>query len=306
MTELLDAAGARGEPFAALWASEQAIYGRFGFGPAVPITRLELDRVHARFRIAGPVGDVELVDADEAAARFPSIYEAERRRRPVLFGRSAAWWQRELGDPADRRDGAGEKRYAVLGDRGYAIHRLRPAWRDGVPDGRVEVQELVAADPEATAALWGFVVDTDLSARTLAGRRPPDDPLLAMLEDPLRARPPADGPLYVRLVDAPAALVARRYLVDGALTIELHDRVRPANQGRWRLVVEDGVATCERTTAAPELELDAEAMATVSLGGVRVSTLAAAGRLTVHDAAAVGRADRLLATEVAPWHGFMF
>jgi predicted acetyltransferase len=306
MAELLDQAATRGEPFAALWASEHPIYGRFGFGPAVPNTRLEIDRGHARFRVPAPVEAVELVDAEAAAARFPGIYATARQHRPVLFGRSPSWWDRDLGDPVERRGGAGEKRYALLGDRGYAIHRLRPAWEAGVPSGTVEVQELVALDAEATAALWRFVVDTDLSARTVAGRRPADDPLPAMLDDPARARPQADGPLYLRLVDVPAALTARRYPVDGQVTLELHDAFRPANQGRWRLRIVDGLATCEPSAAAPELELDAEALASVALGGVRVSTLAAAGRLTVHDAVAVGRADRLLATEAAPWHGFMF
>jgi predicted acetyltransferase len=298
--------GGRGEPFAALWASESPIYGRFGFGAAVPTASFELDRAHARFRVDGPVAEVALVDADEAAARFPTIYETARATRPVQFGRSEGWWRRELEDPPESREGAGEKRFAVLGDRAYAIHRLRAAWDDGVPTGTVEVHDLVATDPEAAAAMWRFLVDTDLSRRIVAGRRPVDDPLPLLLDDPLRARPRVGWPLYLRLVDAPAALMARPYPTDGELTIELHDAFRPANHGRWRLAAAGGTATCERTTASADLELDAEALATVALGGVRVSALAAAGLVTVHGGAAIARADRLFATELAPWHGFMF
>jgi predicted acetyltransferase len=306
MADLLDDAGDRGEPFAALWASESPIYGRFGFGPAVPTASFELDRAHARFRLDGPVAEVELVDADEAASRFPAIYEAARATRPVLFGRSEGWWRRELEDPPETREGAGEKRFAVLGDRAYAIHRLRAAWDDGVPTGTVEIHDLVATDHEAAAAMWRFAVDTDLSRRLTAGRRPVDDPLPLLLDDPLRARPRVGWPLYVRLVDVPAALAARPYLTDGELTIELHDAFRPANQGRWRLAAAGGTASCERTAAIADLELDADALATVALGGVRMSALAAAGLVTVHQGAAIARADRLFATEVAPWHGFMF
>jgi predicted acetyltransferase len=306
MTDLLDDADARGEPFAALWASESPIYGRFGFGAAVPTASFELDRAHARFRVDGPVAEVALVDADEAASRFPTIYETARTTRPVQFGRPEGWWRRELEDPPENREGAGEKRFAVLGDRAYAIHRLRAAWDDGVPTGTVEVHDLVATDPEAAAAMWRFLVDTDLSRRVVAGRRPVDDPLPLLLDDPLRARPRVGWPLYLRLVDAPAALMARPYPTDGELTIELHDAFRPANQGRWRLAAAGGTATCERTTDSADLELDAEALATVALGGVRVSALAAAGLVTVHGGAAIARADRLFATEVAPWHGFMF
>jgi predicted acetyltransferase len=307
MDRLFEDAIGRGEPFAALWASENPIYGRFGFGPAVPSLHLEIDRAHARFRVPAPVGEVELVDAATAAVRFPAVFERVRRRRPVLAARDERWWQRELDDPADRRDGAGEKRYALLGDRGYAIHRLRSDWSGGgVPAGTVEVQDLLAADPEAWASLWRFVVDTDLSHRTVAGRRPVDDPLPYLLDDAARARPSADWPLYVRLVDVPAALGARAYPVDGTLTFEVHDDVLPTNAGRWRLAVVDGRATCEPTSTAPQLELDVEELATVALGGVRTSTLATAGRLTVHDPAAVAHADLLLSTSPAPWHGTMF
>jgi predicted acetyltransferase len=176
MAQLLDDAVRRGEPFAALWASESPIYGRFGFGPAVPTAHFAVERIHARFRVPGPVEEVQLVGADEAAARFPAIYDDARRRRPVQFGRAEGWWRRQLDDPPGEREGAGEKRFAVLGDRGYAIHRLRPKWDEGVPQGTVEVHDLVANDPAAAAALWRFVIDTDLSARTTAGRRPVDDP----------------------------------------------------------------------------------------------------------------------------------
>jgi predicted acetyltransferase len=306
MARLLDDADERGEPFAALWASEDAIYGRFGYGTAAPTTRFDVLRRQARFRVDGPVDEVELIDGDEAADRFPAIYDAARRHRPLLFGRSPSWWQRDLDDPAERREGAGEKRFAVLGDRGYAIHRLRPSWGEAGPEGTVEVQDLVALDPAARAALWRFVIDTDLSSHTVASRRPVDDPLPAMLEDPAAARPREGGSLYLRLVDVPAALSARRYHVEDTLVLELHDPFRPANAGRWRLQSDAGEATCERTEAAADLELDAEALAAICLGGVRTTTLAAAGRIAVRTPGAAGRADRLFATELAPWHGFMF
>jgi predicted acetyltransferase len=306
MARLLDDAADRGEAFAALWASEDAIYGRFGYGAAAPTTRFDVLRAQARFRIDGPVDEVELIDADEAAARFPAIYDAARRHRPLLLGRSPSWWRRDLDDPPERREGAGEKRYAVLGERGYAIHRLRPSWGEAGPEGTVELQDLVALDPAARAALWRFVIDTDLSSHTVAPRRPVDDPLPAMLADPAAARPRDGGALYLRLVDVRAALTARRYLVDDTLVVELHDAFRPANTGRWRLGSADGEATCEPTDAPADLELDAEALATVAFGGVRVTTLAAAGRLAVRTPGAAGRADRLFATELAPWHGFMF
>jgi predicted acetyltransferase len=307
MRDLLDDAARRGEPFAALWASENPIYGRYGFGPAVPTLRLDVERAGARFRVDAPVDEVVLVDHDEAAARFPAIHEAARRDRPVLFARSGPWWERELDDPPDHRHGAGEKRFALLPDRGYAIHRLRSSWGDdGVPTGTVEVLDLVALDPGAWASLWRFVIDTDLSSRTVAGRRPVDDPLPLLIDDAARAKPSSDWSLYVRLVDVPDALAARGYAADGAVTLRVHDPLRPTNDGTWRVEARDGRAAVEPATGAADLELDAEALSTVALGGVPVARLASAGRIGVTDPAAVARLETLLHPVVAPWHGGMF
>jgi predicted acetyltransferase len=306
MSVLLEQAVDRGEPLAALWASENPIYGRFGFGPAAPTLHLDVDRHHARFRVDGPVDEVRLVDLDEARTRFPPIHEAVRRQRPLLFARTGPWWDRELDDPPDRRDGAGEKRYALLEDRAYAIHRLRPGWDRGVPTGTVEVSDLVATDPAAWAAIWRFVVDTDLSRRTVATRRPVDDPLPLLLDDPARAGASHDWPLHVRLVDVPSALAARGYLVDGAMTLRVHDAGLPANDGTWRLAVVDGRGEVEAAAGPADLELDVEALATVAFGGEPTSRLVAAGRVRAADAGVVARADQLLRSSPAPWHGGMF
>ena len=72
-----------GEPIAALWASEAAIYGRFGYGLAAP--SISMKSVRARFALRddkGPQGSVRLVTADEEYELFPPVYE-----RSALRGR---------------------------------------------------------------------------------------------------------------------------------------------------------------------------------------------------------------------------
>lgn len=53
-----------GEPFAALYASEGAIYPRFGYGLSSLAASVEIDRARATFRTDAtvPVGRVRLVD----------------------------------------------------------------------------------------------------------------------------------------------------------------------------------------------------------------------------------------------------
>jgi predicted acetyltransferase len=309
MAALLDEADARGEPFAALWASESGIYGRYGFGPAIPTARLEVARDRSAFRadVEADTGSVELVGVGEALEACPPVREAVRVQRPGMLSRPEAWWRRWLEhDPKEGREGAGPRRHAVVPGRGYAIHRLKPAWDHVVPDGTVVVEELVATDPAAHAALWRFLLDTDLSVRTRATGRPVDDVLPLLVAEPAHVRVTADEPVYLRLVDLPAALTARRYAGSDRLVIEVRDAFRPRNAGRWSLGVVDGAATCERVEAAADLVLDTAELATVLLGGVRTTRLAAAGLVDAPVPDAAARLDRLVATDLAPWHTGMF
>ncbi len=305
MTQLLEDSAERGEPFSALWASESPIYGRYGFGPAVPTFDLRVERVHASLRHEGPVRDVQLVDHDEALARFPALHEALREQRAGVMRRSEPWWERILDDPEHRRDGAGPRLHALLPDRGFATYRLKNTWTDDAPDGEVRVEDLVATDADAFAALWRFLLDVDLSARLTASFRPADDPVVHLLDDPQRASFRRSMALYLRLVDVEAAVAARSFAGDGSVVLALDDPLRPANAGRWRLISESGEARLEPTDAEVELHLDVEALSTVFLGGVRTTQLRLAGRVSgPHQAAA--RLDRMLATDLAPASDLMF
>jgi predicted acetyltransferase len=76
----------RGEPIAALWASEETIYGRYGYGIASTMGDIALPREWASF--AEPLerrGTVRFVEPEEAATLFPPVWEALMRQRPGLF-----------------------------------------------------------------------------------------------------------------------------------------------------------------------------------------------------------------------------
>jgi predicted acetyltransferase len=306
---LYDQARERGEPFAALWASESPIYGRFGYGPAIPHLEVEVRRDHARMAVPATVGQVVLVDRDRARHEFPAIRDAVRRERTGMLSRSDAWWDTILDDdPVGEREGRGPRCYALVPGRGYAIYRIRPSWTDMAPDGTVLVSELHATDPDAAAALWRFVTDIDLADRTVAGTRPVDEPFLAMVENTARMKVRQGWPLYVRVLDVPAALTARRYAEDGRIVLEVADAGIADNAGRWLLEVADGQGRCTPTDASADLLLDVRDLATVSLGGVRVSQLVRAGRIALGgDGPAAGeRFDRMLRTPLAPYHEGMF
>ena len=297
----------RGEAVAALWPSEVGIYGRFGYGPAAVCQDLEVLRAHARLRTGTDVAQVELIDTATARRLLPPLREAVRAQRPGLVSRSAAWWETVLDDdPPDARDGASPRFHAVLPERGYVIYRVHQRWTDGAPAGRVEISELQARDPGAAAALWALVTDLDLTDRVVARRRPLDEPLWHLLEDPGRLRITDHWGLHLRLLDVPAVLAARGYAGDDRLVLEIGDELLARNAGRFALNVEDGRATCRRVDEPADLVLDVRELASVVLGGSRVTSLQAAGRVRAATAGAALRLDRLLLTDLAPWQDGVF
>jgi GNAT superfamily N-acetyltransferase len=105
MRAQLDDVRGRGEPIAALWSSEERIYGRFGYGIASLQAEIALPRDRAGFDLpAEPRTRPRFVDTVEAAERFPPVWDAVRRERPGVFARTGEWWEtRVLADPEDRR-----------------------------------------------------------------------------------------------------------------------------------------------------------------------------------------------------------
>ena len=190
----LDDAHERGEPLAALWASEESIYARFGYGIAGFAGEVEIPKEYVGF-VAPPerTGRLRLVERDEALEAFPALWEALGRDRPGVFTRSRDWWElRTLDDPPARRDGAGPKRLALLERDGapaaYAIYRHKMDWEAGVSKGKVVVIEAVGVDPEAVAEIWRFLLDIDWVATITSWLVPPDHPLFFILAHPRRMR----------------------------------------------------------------------------------------------------------------------
>jgi len=291
----------RGEPIAALWASEETIYGRFGYGLGAWAGEIRLPRTWNAY--AQPFerrGATRFVTPDEAAELFPPVWDALMRERPGVFRRTDAWWKlRTLRLPDE--EAAHPKRFAVLELDGsvqaYAIFRLHSDFDFGSSSSRLQVVEAVGASPAATAEMWRFLLDVDWYATLEAELLPLDHPLFMLLATPRRARYQRIDSLWVRLVDVGAALSGRAYAGEGSVVFDVRDAVCPWNEGRWR--VEGGVA--ERTDADAEIALDVAALGSAFLGAVSFAQLRDGLRLEELRDGAVGRADSLFAWRPLPW-----
>jgi predicted acetyltransferase len=299
MEEQLRDVHERGEPLAALWASEETIYGRFGYGIAAWAGELAVP--HEWDAYAQPLerrGTARFVEADEAARLFPPVYERARRGRPGMTSRSAAWWEsRQLRDAND----GPSKRLVVLEGAGeaqaYAIYRVHMGFEGGSTSARLAVVEAVGATPQATAEIWRFLLDVDWIATVEASLMPPDHPLFLLLATPRRARYRMGDGLWVRLVDVGAALSGRAYGGDGAVVLEVRDELCEWNAGRWRV----GEGECARTDAEADLALDVSALGSASLGAISFAQLRDGLRVEELREGAVERADALFAWRPLPW-----
>jgi len=303
MRRQLEDAHGWGEPIAALWASESVIYGRFGYGVAVPT--LIMRAASSRFALrddVGPEGVVGLVTADEAFELFPPLYEQVRARRAGLLSRTEHWWRKhKLADPESWRRGASQKFYAAVdldGElAGYALYRVKGDWEeDGTPRGEVLVVEAFATSARGERELWRFLFRIDLTTHVKASYLDPASALLLNVRDPRALGLRSTDGLWLRLVDVDAALRARSYGDGEPVVVEVADEFCPWNAGRYRLGEGAG-----RTGDSPDLALDVADLASTYLGGFDFHRLVHAGRARELRGGAAAAASRLVRTDLPPY-----
>lgn len=299
MRHQLDDLRERGEPLAALWASESLIYGRFGYGISAPVHGLNALKANFGFRDdPGPVGSVRVVTRDEAAELFPPVYDRVRATRAGMLARSPVWWYEERLFVGPGPSGTGPRFFVVFEldgvAEGYAIYRLRDQWDEGVPNGAVLVIETMGTSLAAVREVWRYLFGIDLRERVESNFLDPAATLFLSVRDPRRLRLKFNDGLWLRLVDLGAALRARSWAADDSLILEVRDAFCPWNDGRHRT---DGSSTREDA----DLVLDAADLASAYLGGVDAHALAAAGRIEERTTGAVARAAAMFRTPLPPF-----
>jgi predicted acetyltransferase len=300
----LRASADAGDAATILGASEGAIYGRFGFGVA---TQVRLARVQRRrARIAHPVDTsaVQRVTTDDARDLLPALYERWRRVTPGGITRDERRWKLLLLDREYQRSGRSGLFHLVHPD-GFVSFRIKPDWRNGDPQHECFVVDYAPVTPEAHAALWQTMLSMDLVGPIESYRIPLDDPLPFLLGDPRGIDTVHLGDsLWVRPVDVSRLLGGRRYGLEFECVLEVRDDL--LGDGRYLLHGGPDGATCRRTDRTPDVTMSVADVGAVSLGGVRLSRLARAGRIDWVDGALLRLLDLALLADREPAHGTAF
>jgi predicted acetyltransferase len=301
----------RGEAVSILIAAEWPIYGRFGYAPATLSADYAFRTKRLGATLAAEPGRVRQIERDDFADIAAAVYAAARRRRAGQIDRPQWWWDGLFGrggvapspelphnwlvhDGEDGPDG-------LLAWKAVGDFELIP------PLGKVEVWDMASATDAAYRDLWAYLSGIDVVEEVVLRTRPVDEPVRWLLGDgrTLVMTEQVDF-VWLRVLDVPAALSARRYAIAGELVLEVTDTHagRPA-AGRFHLTGGPEESSCEPTGGPADLEITQTALASIYLGGFRLRELpsSAARELT---AGALARADLMFSTPLAPWNGTWF
>lgn len=294
----------RTEPIAALWATEGGIYGRFGYGVAARHCEYAINRSLVQVTGPAPSGALVQVKPAEAAEDLAAVYERVRVERPGWSSRPGKWWDVLLTDLTSRREGMSSMRAVLYRENdapaGYALWRVKGGWDESGPAGEVKVLQVVAANPEAYLALWRFLTSIDLTRKVTYMFGAADEPLQYTVTESNGLDVSADPSLWIRIVDVPAALSARRYAAAVDVVLDVTDEFVPENSRRWRLTGDGSSGLCEPTSDDADLRLDVRDLGAVYLGGTSLQSLADAGLVTEHSDGALARTSTAFGWHRAP------
>ncbi|MDQ1722787.1 MAG: hypothetical protein QOI26_2521 [Pseudonocardiales bacterium] len=315
LTRSLQNAKDRGEVVSLLRAAEWPIYGRFGYWPAVMGANYRILSMR-RPRVLPPEAAHQLIGVEPEKLPEPAseVHRRVRMRRAGHIDRTPADWQRRLGLNGLRPPDAREPvcvlaRNAEGRVDGYAVWRANDGdWFLHPDQAQVTIDEVLAATNDAYRALWHYLLNLDLVRVLLLQAYAVDEPLEWLLSDGRAAQRTWIGDNdWLRLLDVPAALSARRYASTDRLVLEVVDRDGGWAAGRFTLDGGPTHAECRATPAATaDLRLSQRALAGIYLGGNTVASQQLAGLVDEQTPGAAARLESMFWTAQRPWNATPF
>ena len=228
---------------------------------------------------------------EEDLPRMMELHGAESRGHQLCALRSEAFWRKTLG----RKEFETAVYEAGGGVGGYLIYKMS-SYREGrKPERRLEVQELVAATPEARQGLVSFLAALDPDAfdvRHWTSREEPLHPYLRSSFVDAKVEPDQ----MLRLVDVEGAL-GHLNREGGPLVLEVADDAIPENAGEYTVGGDEVVRGAE---AEDRVALDVRQLAQLYAGYLPARQLARHGLVEPSAPGALDLLEELFPTG-DPW-----
>jgi predicted acetyltransferase len=294
----------RGQAVAALWASQAAIYQRYGYALASELVGYRIDSVDVGFADGdGGSARVARVDVDAGYDVLKKIYIEFVDERTCYLHRSKPLWMNNVLSSTPL---AGPAHIAVAyatdgAATGYVAYHVRND-KTGHPTRGQElvIKDFVWLDADAYRSLWSWLARHDLVGRIVWPRAPADDPASELFVEPRLLNKQSRDGIWLRVVDARVALAERGYHASDSVTLDIAaDDLTPWNAGRYKLECSPDGATMTPSRGNVDLRLSVKALASLYSGYRSPRQLARWGMIDGDDAA-LERATRIFATRHAP------
>ena len=300
----------RGQSVAGLWASQAAIYQRYGFAPAGMNREYAIDTVDIAL-MSEPSQDTYSVSRHRPMAVLDDIREVYKifiAKRTGYLHRGKALWlnavlSEEGGSAAD-----GPVYVALAGPKGspqgYAVYTLRAGQvRHASRPQEIKIRDFAWLNMGAARSLWQFFARHDLVGRVSWANAPLDDPAQSLMMEPRMLHSRDSEGTWWRIVDVAGALSQRGYDHENRLVLGIAgDDLAPWNNGTWRIDTPgypEEEAKVTATDDVPDIQLSIRALAGLYSGMYSARTLANWGQL-VGSEQGIAMADRLFSTTFAP------
>lgn len=308
--DLLHRGRKEGQVGSMLLASMGAIYQRFGYGLASRAMSYEFDPREAEFQLPYDVkGCMRRMNKADAMPLVKKVFRAYAKDRNLLALRHDVVWESFLSGVEKN------KAYCAIhfDDKekadGYCIYTT--GWnqqrRTGPPQD-LTISDLAYSSMNGYRGIWQFIRSHDLVGRVVWGNVPEDDPAYGILLEPRCLHARLSDQLWFRIIDVPGVLAARRYDVDGDLTIAVEgDDLCEWNNGRYALSVTNGKGTVRPTKRKrTDIVCSVSGLASLVTGFSDLAFLERIGRLQVRNASRLGDGHHLFSSRYRPSLSFGF
>ena len=292
----------RGQCLAGLWASQAAIYQRYGFAASGGLREYRVDTADIRLHPNFEVLPISRFEGTEVLDAVREVYKRFIAQRTGYLHRGKSLWLNNVFTPPSED---GPAYVALAGSleapTGYLIYTLRA----GRVAHRARAQEICIRDfawldLPSYGSLWHYLARHDLVGRVVWSRAPLDDPAADVFVEPRLLHSQDLEGSWWRVVDVKTALGQRGYDVEGSLVLAItEDELAPWNNGRWRLDVGPDGAGVQATDAPADIELSVRALSSLYSGHRSARHLANAG-LLAGEARTVANFDQMMRSRFAP------
>ena len=294
-------------PMAVLFASQAAIYQRYGYAVVSTQYSYEIEPRYIQFNepLETP-GTLRYLNPDPDAdfGTLVGIYRQYRENRTGEVHRGKPMWDAGILAPVPKGQTRAVVTYEEDGElQGYAIYRTGPGdapWPES--NHKCIIDDIAWLTPQAYRAFWETFAKLQLSNRIEWGNVAPDDPLPHLLLEPRMLRRRSSDQMLARIVDIEGSFRGRGYGESERLTFGIEDDICTWNTGNWQIYTGPDDAEVTRLEAGtPDITLRPGTLAMLLFGQLTASEAARYGKLTVNNADALPTWDKTLRTRFEPF-----